>query len=290
MPNPRDPQNLNRYSFVGNNPLRYTDPTGHCFIVCITIKSFNIGKFLNRIFDSDITRAVGWVLMPYYMPYADPYTRTTAVSESAGFAITYFTGCSVCGAAVSGAVAAAIEQSEGKNANILKSAAASAAATAVTEGLDVGLAHVGMDELIGKTAAHVTTSAISNAGGQVVAAQIQGGNLLQAAITGGVTGAVTGAWSSMLPQKKDTRPIWEALKQDLFGIGMPSGFTADRAYSNWITTPEYSFCCESYNGLQQFSNGASRLAQNGANDVIRGAGGRLMESIYGEKEQEQHRE
>src|SRR4029079_14603729 len=106
VPNPRDPQNLNRYSFVGNNPLRYTDPTGHCFIVCITIKSFNIGKFLNRIFDSDITRAVGWVLMPYYMPYADPYTRTTAVSESAGFAIRYFTGCSACGAALSGDAAA----------------------------------------------------------------------------------------------------------------------------------------------------------------------------------------
>jgi hypothetical protein len=29
MPNPANPQNLNRYSYVGNNPLRYTDPTGH---------------------------------------------------------------------------------------------------------------------------------------------------------------------------------------------------------------------------------------------------------------------
>ena len=27
--NPRDPQDLNRYSYAGNNPLRYTDPTGH---------------------------------------------------------------------------------------------------------------------------------------------------------------------------------------------------------------------------------------------------------------------
>jgi hypothetical protein len=30
VPDPVDPQSLNRYSYVLNNPLRYTDPTGHC--------------------------------------------------------------------------------------------------------------------------------------------------------------------------------------------------------------------------------------------------------------------
>ena len=29
IPNLYNPQNLNRYSFVGNNPIRYNDPTGH---------------------------------------------------------------------------------------------------------------------------------------------------------------------------------------------------------------------------------------------------------------------
>jgi len=29
VPNPQNPQALNRYSYVLNNPLRYTDPTGH---------------------------------------------------------------------------------------------------------------------------------------------------------------------------------------------------------------------------------------------------------------------
>ena len=29
VPNPRDPQSLNRYSYVENNPLKYIDPTGH---------------------------------------------------------------------------------------------------------------------------------------------------------------------------------------------------------------------------------------------------------------------
>ncbi|MBI5224542.1 RHS repeat-associated core domain-containing protein [Candidatus Micrarchaeota archaeon] len=30
IPNPYDPQSLNRYSYVLNNPYKYTDPTGHC--------------------------------------------------------------------------------------------------------------------------------------------------------------------------------------------------------------------------------------------------------------------
>ncbi len=30
VPNPADPQSLNRFTYVRNNPLRFTDPTGHC--------------------------------------------------------------------------------------------------------------------------------------------------------------------------------------------------------------------------------------------------------------------
>ena len=29
VPDPANPQSLNRYSYVYNNPLRYTDPSGH---------------------------------------------------------------------------------------------------------------------------------------------------------------------------------------------------------------------------------------------------------------------
>ena len=31
VPNPGDPQSLNRYSYAGNNPLRYVDPSGHWY-------------------------------------------------------------------------------------------------------------------------------------------------------------------------------------------------------------------------------------------------------------------
>jgi hypothetical protein len=30
VPEPGNPQSLNRYSYVNNNPIRYNDPTGHC--------------------------------------------------------------------------------------------------------------------------------------------------------------------------------------------------------------------------------------------------------------------
>ena len=37
VPSPGDPQALNRYSYVRNNPIHRTDPTGHCEAVCQTI-------------------------------------------------------------------------------------------------------------------------------------------------------------------------------------------------------------------------------------------------------------
>jgi RHS repeat-associated protein len=48
VPNPRDPQDLNRYTYAGNNPLIYTDPTGH----------LRLGRFFRRTF-GDVRTAIG---------------------------------------------------------------------------------------------------------------------------------------------------------------------------------------------------------------------------------------
>ena len=37
VPDPNNPQNLNRYSYARNNPILYNDPSGHCEVVCIGI-------------------------------------------------------------------------------------------------------------------------------------------------------------------------------------------------------------------------------------------------------------
>jgi RHS repeat-associated protein len=36
VPDPANPQSLNRYAYVLNNPLKYTDPSGHC-PVCVVV-------------------------------------------------------------------------------------------------------------------------------------------------------------------------------------------------------------------------------------------------------------
>jgi RHS repeat-associated protein len=50
-----NPQLLNRYSYVSNNPLRYTDPSGYCFIVCV--------KFSKK--DLSTLRTVGGVVAEF---------------------------------------------------------------------------------------------------------------------------------------------------------------------------------------------------------------------------------
>jgi RHS repeat-associated protein len=48
VPDAQHPQDFNRYSYVRNNALKYTDPTGHCIfgidtIVCIAVGGAFVG-------------------------------------------------------------------------------------------------------------------------------------------------------------------------------------------------------------------------------------------------------
>lgn len=66
--NPFNPQSLNRYSYVLNNPLRYTDPTGHCIgpftpicgaIVSFVTKAFQpVVNFVTKIANNPVTTKI----------------------------------------------------------------------------------------------------------------------------------------------------------------------------------------------------------------------------------------
>jgi RHS repeat-associated protein len=58
LPNVYDPQQLNRYSYTRNNPLKYTDPSGHCFRCILflggslTLAGLEIGGGINGLVSS----------------------------------------------------------------------------------------------------------------------------------------------------------------------------------------------------------------------------------------------
>lgn len=57
-----NPQNLNRYTYVTNNPVRYTDPTGHCVeVLSCTIEGAAAGSVLAPGVGTVVGGVVGFV-------------------------------------------------------------------------------------------------------------------------------------------------------------------------------------------------------------------------------------
>jgi RHS repeat-associated protein len=196
VPNPRDPQDLNRYAYAGNNPLKYTDPTGH----------FKIGKFLNRVFDKPWARAIGWAVNPMIMQFLDPATRNITVPVAAGVIGNFACG-PVCGGAASGAARAGLAQSEGRKANVLRSTLAGAVG-----GLAGGVMNLAVpgDMVMAGIAGGAANGAAS--------AAIGGGNVWQATLMGGATGALTGYYNSQGIVDRTSGPIWNG-PNTLIGAG-----------------------------------------------------------------------
>ena len=58
VPEPLDPQSLNRYSYVINNPVNHVDPTGHCFFIIDCFIEFLIIDVLEWEITSAISNAI----------------------------------------------------------------------------------------------------------------------------------------------------------------------------------------------------------------------------------------
>jgi hypothetical protein len=75
VPDPRNPQALNRYSYVLNNPLKYTDPTGHGFFS-------KLWKSIKKVFKKIIKPAIAAVTA-FVVSGGDPAAAVAAAISTA---------------------------------------------------------------------------------------------------------------------------------------------------------------------------------------------------------------
>ena len=162
VPNPRDPQDLNRYAYAGNNPLRYTDPSGHFKI--------DIGDFLKR-------EVINFFCSCYAL--TTPEGRQLYASSNAGV-VGFFACGPVCAGAASGAVSGFMSGGD-----IGRSTWLGAAAGVVTWGVGAGFNIANLGDYV------VTQAFVAGAASGATHAALGGGDVLQAAITGGSISAVS---------------------------------------------------------------------------------------------------
>ncbi len=189
---PGHPQTLNRYTYVGNNPLRYTDPTGHCFIVCISFKHFNIGKALFKY--------ATWG-MAY--PLVDMALKTSPYAQMIGGAIV----AAYAGPLGSAWYSAYVTQlNGGSTKDMLKSAAISEVTAEAFGAIDSSSLSF-PEKVIGHSIVGGTSSVL------------QGGKFENGAMTAGAARILMAGWESM--RDATNRSSWETGNQTTCLNGQP---------------------------------------------------------------------
>lgn len=168
---PGNPQNLNRYSYVLNNPVNFTDPSGFFF------KS--IGKFFSKVFSAIVDN------LPAIIIGVVAAAAVIATAGTAAVAAAPIMWGAIAGA-VGGAAAGATNVALGRAppSAILTGAALGALGGAV--GGYVGPLLGAGKSVLGSVATGFIAGAITGAAG----AAISGGNIGEGMAAGGVSGAV----------------------------------------------------------------------------------------------------
>jgi RHS repeat-associated protein len=219
VPYPDDPQTLNRYSYVNNNPLRYVDPEGQFLIEIIVgavlgaatsaIQGGDVDDILKGALIGAISGAVGGMVG----------------AEVAGVA--YDLGAGEVGAAVAGGAAGGAAAG-GTNAaltggNIAQSMLIGAVSGGISGGL--GIAVKGSNPIV-KGVVQIGSGALIGGG----AAELTGGDFYQGAMMGALSGAVGFSTSELVGgylEQMDQRILGQA-KEMLF----PASKDAEQASKN----------------------------------------------------------
>ncbi|MFO0701157.1 MAG: LamG-like jellyroll fold domain-containing protein [Nitrospira sp.] len=136
VPNLRDPQDLNRYTYARNNPMLYTDPSGHCEILCAIGIGILIGVVSSGIetdWDPSATLLggfIGGVSMGVGYGAYGPAVRAFGFLGDIGSVIA---GGTVAGAAAGG-TSGALSRAAGYHVNIGLAIASGAAAGGIAAG------------------------------------------------------------------------------------------------------------------------------------------------------------
>jgi hypothetical protein len=154
VPTPGNPQSLNRYSYVENNPVKWTDPSGHFLGVLVGLVVALIA-----------------------------YDAMIAIPALAAYA---FTTAAILGGAIAGGIGAAMN-----GGNVGLGVAMGAAFGGL--GALAGPALLSAYAPLGEFGASVATGATLGAAFGAAGAAIHGGNVLQGALTGAISGAVVAA-------------------------------------------------------------------------------------------------
>ncbi|MEN6440690.1 MAG: hypothetical protein ABFD97_19130, partial [Syntrophobacter sp.] len=170
---PGDPQTLNRYAYCRNNPLIYTDPTGHFFIFDDLIE---IGILIGA--------ALGATISAIYGGNIALGALTGAISGA------FFAGAGIIGAGLDSVVQAGIHTAAGAMSGAINAGitGGNVLQSAVTSGLSAGVAKYAMAGILPNTSLYKEVGDLAGKWGQV---GMQGATAI-------ATGTVMGGFSSML--------------------------------------------------------------------------------------------
>ena len=168
VPDLSDPQSLNRYTYANNNPLRYTDPTGHCpicIVVAIGVIAGAVSSGIQSGWDLEATLVGGLIGGASAAVGYGLFTPAAQAFASLGNVGSGIAGGIVAGAAAGG-TSGILANMAGYNVNIGLAIASGAAAGGIAGGAyGVGVGY-GLGELaaaIAAPAAGASAAAISGA-------------------------------------------------------------------------------------------------------------------------------